>query len=584
MKETKKPGLRFSERMTGTLTVNHFDYPCDFILTISTDDIQYMLEEDDDHEATLHGTVTCKALSQYPMTVSSGRFHLFRLSDEDADTREMVYDMDLHDHHQKMYHFRGIKFVQKNSMLEIGVGDLTTLAVTITEGIGPGGDVVGTGDLRITITNFIQQLTTIEVTCADDNKESLKWKARFAHFFAGVLVDIYGTFNTSDLGLGSIQDGTTKEAKTREQRELKLGGKKPEIHRIQATDGAQLLLTRYQGGSKGPILLLHGLGVSSRIFTLDTVDTNLVEFLFAHGYDVWVLDMRYSIMLPYHKQEGYIGDAAEMDVPPTIDYILEKTSVSDIQVFAHCAGGMTFHAALLGGHVDPRKIRSLVSSQAGFSLFVGRLNKLKAHARLPSLFHAAGLEGITAYPDNRNSWNQKLANMFMEFVADLTTSSPQHCESDVCHRVTFTYNLLWSHHNVNELTHDTLHEWNGFAHATRLKHFALCMRKGRLVDKDGKDTYIPDFASKRRMKSEDYCAALKRLDLPILYFSGADNICWDPETTLDSQRRCQEVNPVQHYERLEVSDYMHLDCIMGARASEEVFPRFMRFLETYAHP
>jgi hypothetical protein len=55
-------------------------------------------------------------------------------------------------------------------------------------------------------------------------------------------------------------------------------------------EGARLRLTRYEGGSRGPVVLATSPGVSSRLFALDTVETNLVEFLFAHGYDIWLLD------------------------------------------------------------------------------------------------------------------------------------------------------------------------------------------------------------------------------------------------------------------------------------------------------
>ena len=309
----------------------------------------------------------------------------------------------------------------------------------------------------------------------------------------------------------------------------------------------------------------------------------MVEFLVAKEFDVWVIDMRYSIMLPSHKREGYIGDAAEKDLPPAVDYILEKTGQPDLELLGHCAGGMTAHAALLGGHLEG-KIRCFVSSQAGFSLTVGAINSAKSHARLPTVLYGLSVQGMTAYPDNPSSWNQRIINFFVDKVAGLTTNMSEHCEIDVCHRVTFTYSLLWSHRNVNELTHNTLKEWNGFVHAVRLIHFALCMRKGRIVDKDGHDTYLPDFNSKHKLGSDRYRAALKHLDLPILYFSGANNVCWDPETTRDSFKRCQEANPDQHYERFEVQNYRHLDCIMGSMAAQEVFPNFTHFLEKYAHP
>ena len=48
----------------------------------------------------------------------------------------------------------------------------------------------------------------------------------------------------------------------------------------------EIALTRYNGGSKGPVVMFHGAGVSSGMFSLDTIDTNLVEYLVRHRYDV----------------------------------------------------------------------------------------------------------------------------------------------------------------------------------------------------------------------------------------------------------------------------------------------------------
>ena len=66
----------------------------------------------------------------------------------------------------------------------------------------------------------------------------------------------------------------------------------PELHYFNSLDDVPLLLTRYKGGTKGPVILAHGLGVSSKIFTIDTIETNLTEYLVAHGYDVWLLDFQ----------------------------------------------------------------------------------------------------------------------------------------------------------------------------------------------------------------------------------------------------------------------------------------------------
>lgn len=47
----------------------------------------------------------------------------------------------------------------------------------------------------------------------------------------------------------------------------------------------ELKLTRYKGGTKGPVIVFHGLGTSSGPFTHDTVETNLTEYLVQHRYN-----------------------------------------------------------------------------------------------------------------------------------------------------------------------------------------------------------------------------------------------------------------------------------------------------------
>ena len=51
-------------------------------------------------------------------------------------------------------------------------------------------------------------------------------------------------------------------------------------------DQYPVTLTRMKGGKKGPVLLVHGVAVSSAMFTLPTVRQNFAEFLRDHGYDV----------------------------------------------------------------------------------------------------------------------------------------------------------------------------------------------------------------------------------------------------------------------------------------------------------
>ncbi len=74
------------------------------------------------------------------------------------------------------------------------------------------------------------------------------------------------------------------------------GGRKKRPLRVNAPTvhplgrGEARSLVRYEGGSQGPVLLTAAADVSAGVFTLDTIDTNLLEFLFGRSFDVWLLD------------------------------------------------------------------------------------------------------------------------------------------------------------------------------------------------------------------------------------------------------------------------------------------------------
>src|SRR5690606_11344889 len=47
------------------------------------------------------------------------------------------------------------------------------------------------------------------------------------------------------------------------------------VQPVRADDGVMLRLTRYRGGRKGPVILSHCIGVSSRMYSIDTIEPNL---------------------------------------------------------------------------------------------------------------------------------------------------------------------------------------------------------------------------------------------------------------------------------------------------------------------
>jgi cholesterol oxidase len=149
------------------------------------------------------------------------------------------------------------------------------------------------------------------------------------------------------MGIFTRLDVFDPEAPPRAKRPLRV--EPPQAFDFPSTDGVGLRLTRYQGGDKGPVMLSHCIGVSSLMYAIDTINTNLLEYLFEHGFDVWLLDYRLSIELPASRSQSYLGDVATRDYPTAVARVQELSGANSVQVVAHGVGSSTFTMALLAG-------------------------------------------------------------------------------------------------------------------------------------------------------------------------------------------------------------------------------------------
>ena len=305
-------------------------------------------------------------------------------------------------------------------------------------------------------------------------------------------------------------------------------------------------------------MLSHGLGVSSRIFSTDTIDTNLLEYLVANDYDVWLLDYRSSIELPASLSQHTGDDIATKDYPAAVALIREVSGSPDIQVVAHCFGSTTFFMAMLAGL---QGVRSAAISQIATHIEAPGITRLKSGLHVPSLLEDLGIESLTAYVDTHASWHEQLYDKALELFP---MERDEQCNSRTCHRITFMYGLLYEHAQLNRATHDALHEMFGVANVTALQHLALLVRTGHLVDADGNEAYMPH---------------LDRLAIPIRFLHGAENSCFKPvstERTIDALRKA---NAPELYDRFVIPDYGHIDCIYGKNAVRDVYPIILEHLQ-----
>ena len=201
--QPRRVGIQFTERMQGyfsTRITNDYGRaalqgrvdrsPLEFILTIVSADLEHMLA-DEGHRAGMVGSVTAPALSARPLTATCGEFNLFVSDPSAPNTRRMRYRMKLTAEEGRVYFFEGFKLIHDDPGFDTWA-DTTTLYITVRDGDNADSPILGQGILRIVAKDFARQLTTMRVLHADSVAERLAATARFAQYFGGVLVQVYG--------------------------------------------------------------------------------------------------------------------------------------------------------------------------------------------------------------------------------------------------------------------------------------------------------------------------------------------------------------------------------------------------------
>jgi cholesterol oxidase len=554
-----KLGIQFTEKMAGYFSnretedyergeakgkADQSDFT--FTLTVISDDLDTMLTTEE-HAARMIGTVIAPPLSDRPLNVTEGYFNLFVRDPEEVGVRRMVYQMKLTDEDGRDWYMHGFKRVHDDRGFDVWQ-DTTTLYITIYEGPGIHAPVYGKGILKILPADFAKQATTMQARNERSKKEAVQAIARFGRFFGGAVYEAYsGSFAPFRL--------YDPDAPPRVKRSLKVGNSTE--YSISAQDDVGIRLTRYQGGAKGPVILSHGLGVSSKIFSLDTIDTNLLEYLYAQGYDVWLLDYRASIDLPAAHSRFTADDIAKYDYPAAVAKVLAETGAESVQMVVHCFGSTTFFMAMLAGL---QGVRSAVVSQIAAHMKTPLLSRLKAGLYLPSVLDRIGVDSLTAYVDAHANWMERLYDHALRFYP---IEFEERSNSPVDRRITFMYGQLWELDQLNTATHDALHELFGVANIGCFEHLARMVRVGHLVAYDG---------------SEIYMSHMNNLAIPITFIHGAENSAFIPESTQLTYELLRQTNG-DLYTRHVIPNYGHIDCIFGKNAVKDVYPHILEHLE-----
>ncbi len=315
--------------------------------------------------------------------------------------------------------------------------------------------------MTIHVADFAKQMTTM--------RGGLGAMAKFGRMFAGSLNETFG-------GVFARPSRFNPDAPPREHRPLRTPP--PEVHFFKTEDDVELRLTRFNGGAKGPVILSPGFGTSSLAYTIDTTDTNYPEYLVEHGYDVWVFDYRASPSLESGGTQFTLDDIATYDYPAAVAKVREVSGAESVQIMAHCIGSLTMLMSLALGL---QGVRHVVASVVTFHPRAGALNEMRAGIYAGNAIQALGIDTLNTDESDDPSWAERLYDRALA----LYPSGEQECGLPFCRRQMFMYGETYDHDQLNDATHEHIHEAFGVANMTTFRHITRILREGHVVAADG---------------------------------------------------------------------------------------------------
>ncbi len=330
---------------------------------------------------------------------------------------------------------------------------------------------------------------------------------------------------------------------------------------FKAADGLQCNLINVKAEEnppKGPVLVVHGAGVRANIFRAP-VETNFVDYLVQHGYDVWLENWRASIDIG--PNEWDLDQAAKNDHPKAVEKVVQETGHEEIKAVIHCQGSTSFMMSAVAGLVP--QVTTILSNAVSLHPVVPDFSRFKLNFALP----VVGLGTRYLNPQ----WGNKAPGVLPKIIHGLVETFHHECNNGVCKEVSFTYGsgfpALWEHKNLNSDTHEWLREEFAEVPIRFFNHIKKCIKKGHLVA-NNTDQQLPD----------DFSSTVPKTSARFAFFAGEQNKCFLPESQERTYEHFEQFEQNRHTLHL-LPGYSHLDVFMGKNAARDIFPLMVEELE-----
>ncbi|WP_375582420.1 esterase [Cyclobacterium xiamenense] len=320
-----------------------------------------------------------------------------------------------------------------------------------------------------------------------------------------------------------------------------------------ALDGFACELKRFKSSqvSKGPVLLVHGAGVSSMIFNPPSPN-NIIFKLAEEGYDVWLENWRGSIVL--EPNEWNLDEVARYDHPAAVKKVVELTGAKEIKAIIHCQGSTSFMMSAVMGLLP--EVSLIISNAVSLHPVVPAFSRFKLKALVPLVSR------FFDYIDPQ--WGLFPPDFKSKLLLSVVKATHWEKDTTVGKMVSFTYGsgfpALWELENLDEKTMDWIQY--EFAHVplSFFKHMQKCVKYGALVPvEDG---------------SPDYVSEAPRTEARMVLFGGKKNKCFLAESQERTFAYLDRAKPGFHKLYL-LDEYSHLDVFFGKNAHIDVFPKMI---------
>lgn len=567
--------FQFTEEMKGYLSpkVKAFDDGYEkgkqdghyfmFHLTVRTEDLDAFLSSEE-HQCAATGYVEGDLIGGR-CAVEQGVSNLF-VDTADLNRRQMRYRLFFTAADGKKYTLSGVKQIQDDPGLDIW-SDTTTLYTNLFQGLieaskEPKAKIHAAGILHIEAADFAKQLTTFHSNAAT-LQDRIHAFEKFGKFFLGSLWEVYKPDLAAKMGTF--------------EREIPLftteGVKDAEIstHPFTTQDLLGLSLLRFKrAASKDVVVLIPGLTAASDMFILPET-YNLVSYLLDHGFsDVWTMDGRISNRYYYNlRRNNYnVDDLALYDHPAAIAAVRKAVGPeARIHVISHCFGALSFMMSLFGKATTG--IRSAIANGVALTPCVPFPAKLKLLLGPFLTDYVLGVEYLNPY------WRREPGFSPGKVLAHIISALHKECDSPECHMLSFMWGygfpVLYKHENLHDVTHRRVGDLFGGVSVNYYRHVLKMLNAGNTAVKYNVNE------PKYRTLPDDYFEHAASIETPVLFVAGQEN-----QLFLDSNivcyERLQKIVPNRH--QLHVfPKYGHADVIFGKNADQDIFPRFVEFLE-----